>query len=76
YLHWGSPAQRRLGRVTPEELVNREFAARSMRPKVEAAVRFAAKTGGRAAIGSLTDIPAIVAGQAGTNVVTQQAADS
>jgi carbamate kinase len=76
YLRWGSPAQRRLGRVEPEELVDYEFASGSIRPKVESAVRFAAKTGGRAAIGSLADIAAIVAGKAGTNVVPQKACGS
>ena len=40
-----------------------------MGPKVEAAARFAAKTGRRAAIGALDDIAGIVAGTAGTNVV-------
>jgi carbamate kinase len=70
YLDWGSPDQRRLGRVTPEELAGYEFAAGSMGPKVEAAARFVAKTGGRAAIGSLADIAGIVAGTAGTNVVS------
>jgi carbamate kinase len=76
YLHWGSPAQRRLGQVTPEELACYEFAAGSMKPKAEAAARFAAKTGGRAAIGALSDIAAIAAGQAGTNVVAQKASRS
>ena len=56
YLDWGKPGQRRLGQVTPEELAGYEFAAGSMGPKVEAAARFAAKTGRRAAIGSLADI--------------------
>jgi carbamate kinase len=75
YLNWGTQQQRRLGRVTPEELAGHEFAAGSMGPKVEAAARFTAKTGGRAAIGSLTDIAGIVAGTAGTNVIAQQAPD-
>jgi hypothetical protein len=44
-----------------------------MGPKVEAATRFTTKTGRRAAIGSLTDIAGIVAGKAGTNVVTRGA---
>jgi len=69
YLDWGTPAQRRLGEVTPEDLIGREFPAGSMGPKVDAAVRFVAKTGRRAAIGSLADIPGIVAGAAGTNIV-------
>ena len=73
YLDWGSPDQRRLGRVTPEELAGYEFAAGSMGPKVEAAARFVVKTGGRAAIGSLADIGGIVAGTAGTNVIKHDA---
>lgn len=69
YLRWGQPGQRKLGQVTPEELAGYQFAAGSMAPKVEAAARFAAKTGQRAAIGALDDIAGIVAGKAGTNVV-------
>lgn len=69
YLDWATPAQRKLGEVTPAELAGRAFAAGSMGPKVDAATRFVAKTGRRAAIGSLDEIPGIVAGTAGTNVV-------
>lgn len=69
YLGWGTREQRRLGQVTPETLAGYEFAAGSMGPKAGAAARFAAKTGQRAAIGSLDDIAGIVAGTAGTNVV-------
>jgi carbamate kinase len=72
YLDWGTPEQRRLGQVTPEELAGYEFAAGSMGPKVEAAARFAVKAGRRAAIGSLADIDGIVAGTAGTSVVPQR----
>jgi carbamate kinase len=75
YLDWGTPAQRRLGQVTPGELAGHEFAAGSMGPKAEAAARFAAKTGQRAAIGSLADIAGIVAGTAGTNVIARKAPD-
>jgi carbamate kinase len=69
YTGWGTPEQRRLAEVTPDELARYQFAAGSMGPKVEAAVRFTRQTGNRAAIGSLDDINAIVAGKAGTNVV-------
>ena len=69
YVDWGTPQARRLGQVSPRELAGHQFAAGSMGPKVKAAVRFAGKTGQRAAIGSLDDIAAIVAGKAGTNVV-------
>ena len=74
YLHWGTPEQQRLSRVTPEELAGYEFAAGSMGPKVEAAARFATKTARRAAIGSLADIAGIVAGKAGTSVVPREGA--
>jgi carbamate kinase len=73
YVDWGAPGQRRLGVVTPKELASYEFAAGSMGPKVEAATRFVTKTGRRAAIGSLADIAAIVAGDAGTNLVADAA---
>jgi carbamate kinase len=73
YLNWGRPEQRRLDEVTPGELAGYEFAAGSMGPKVEAATRFVARTGKRAAIGSLADIAGIVAGTAGTNIVAEKA---
>jgi carbamate kinase len=69
YLDWGTPQSRKLGQVSASELTGHQFAAGSMGPKVKAAARFASKTGKRAAIGSLDDITAIVAGEAGTNVV-------
>jgi carbamate kinase len=69
YLDWGTPEQKLLGQVTPEELAKHDFAAGSMGPKVEAAMRFVNSTGNRAAIGRLEDITEIAAGLAGTNVV-------
>jgi carbamate kinase len=71
YVHWGTPDQTRLDRVTPDELAAYDFPAGSMGPKVEAAARFVAKTGRRATIGSLTDIAGVTAGTAGTNVVVR-----
>ena len=68
YDGWGTPDRRRLERVTAGELRRRDFAAGSMGPKVEAAVRFVEATGRRAAIGSLDDIDRIVEGRAGTTV--------
>jgi carbamate kinase len=69
YAGWGTPEQRRLERVTPQELRASSFAAGSMGPKVDAAMRFVDATGQRAAIGSLDQIEQIVAGTAGTQVV-------
>jgi carbamate kinase len=68
FAEWGTPEQHLLRDVTPEELGSYEFAAGSMGPKVEAAIRFATETGKRAAIGSLEDIEKIVDGLAGTTV--------
>jgi carbamate kinase len=70
YEGWGTPEQRKLDRVTPEELATTTFAAGSMGPKVAAAAQFVARTGRRAAIGALDEIEDIVAGRAGTNVVS------
>jgi carbamate kinase len=69
YTDWGTPDQRRLERVTPAELRSMSFSAGSMGPKVDAAARFVEATGGRAAIGALSDIEAIIDGRAGTQVV-------
>jgi carbamate kinase len=69
YTDWGTPDQRRLDRVTPEELRRLQFPAGSMGPKVEAAAAFVEKTGGRAAIGGLGHLEQIVKGTAGTQVV-------
>jgi carbamate kinase len=68
YLDWGTPQQRAIRDVTAAELRGSSFPAGSMGPKVEAACRFVEASGGRAAIGSLTDIRNIVDGTAGTQV--------
>ncbi len=71
YTDWGTPEQELLGWVTPKELSAHEFAAGSMGPKVEAAVKFVASgPGRRAAIGRLEDISRIVEGGVGTHVVS------
>jgi carbamate kinase len=70
YADWGTPQQRAVGRVTPEELRGGEFPKGSMGPKVDAACRFVEATGKRAAIGALTQIQQIVDGEAGTQVVS------
>jgi carbamate kinase len=72
YEHWGTADQQRIGDVTPGELRRRHFAAGSMGPKVDAAMRFVEATGKRAAIGSLADIEKIVEHRAGTSVVPDE----
>ncbi len=71
YADWGTSQQRPLGRVTAQDLRRAEFPAGSMGPKVDAACRFVEATGGRAAIGALTQIQQIVEGEAGTQVVSE-----
>jgi len=71
YADWGTSEQRALRRVSVDELRKQTFPAGSMGPKVEAACRFVEATGGRAAIGALTQIQQIVDGDAGTQVVAQ-----
>ena len=73
YVDWGSPNQRRLDRVTPDELASYEFPAGSMGPKVAAAAEFVAASGKRSAIGTLEEIGGMVEGTAGTNVVMEEA---
>ena len=68
YADWGKPTQRPIRRTSPEALAGIPFAAGSMGPKVEAACRFAKATGKRAAIGALSDLNLIIAGEAGTTV--------
>ena len=68
YADWGTPQQRRLDTVTPEELEQLELPAGSMGPKVKAACRFARETGNPAVIGSLADITHLVEGSRGTQV--------
>jgi carbamate kinase len=65
---WGTPGAVELDRATPAQLRGETFAAGSMGPKVEAACRFAERTGGLAAIGALDDAEAILAGRAGTHI--------
>jgi carbamate kinase len=66
YLEWGTANARKLGRTTPKELAEYNFAAGSMGPKVAAGIEFVKSTGRPAAIGALADIERIVAGEAGT----------
>ena len=65
-IRFGTPEQRWLGRVTPEEL--REFEAGSMGPKVAACAEFVESSGRRAVITSLDSVVAGAAGEAGTVV--------
>jgi carbamate kinase len=73
YADWGTPEQRAIRRATPAELRTSEFAEGSMGPKVRAACMFAERTGGIAAIGSITETQALLRGEAGTTVTLETA---
>lgn len=69
-IRFGTPQQLNLGKISLSEAVRYQhdghFAAGSMGPKVQAAVRFVQQGGGRAIITSLTDAEKAVEGLAGT----------
>ncbi len=70
FVDWGTPLQRQVVTAHPDAISALTFPAGSMGPKVEAACAFARQSGGVAAIGALEDLPAILAGTAGTRIAT------
>ena len=69
YEGYGTPQQRAIPTLTPASLRQRDFPDGSMGPKVKAAARFVERTGGRAAIGALDELPDLLEGRSGTQVV-------
>ena len=65
---FGSPNARDLDDVRVDDLRDIAFAPGSMGPKVEAACRFAERTGGLSGIGALADAAAILRGERGTRI--------
>ena len=74
FVGFGTPQAQGIKRASPDAMRAYDFPAGSMGPKVEAACRFAERTGRVAAIGALKDLPAIVAGTAGTTVTADATA--
>jgi carbamate kinase len=72
-MNYGTPQQTYLRQMRTKEakryLKAGQFAAGSMRPKVEAAIQFVHKKGRRAIITSIEDIITAIKGKAGTEVV-------
>lgn len=68
----GTADERWLGAVTVSDLrrhqADGQFPAGSMGPKVEAVCRFVEHGGGHASIGAIDDLPAVLAGDGGTQV--------
>ena len=69
YEAFGTPEQRAIPTTTPAALRQGHFPAGSMEPKVEAAARFVERSWGRAVIGALDELPDLLEGRAGTQVV-------
>jgi carbamate kinase len=68
YEGWGTPHAHPLRLLDVVDLDVATLPAGSMRPKVEAAARFA-RSGGRAVIGSLSQLDDLVSGRAGTQIM-------
>jgi carbamate kinase len=68
FIDYGTPSERPLHHITLADLDGLTFPDGSMGPKVTAARQFVQDTRGRAAIGSLDDATAVVAGTAGTQL--------
>jgi carbamate kinase len=71
YEDYGTPRQRPISAATPRTLGELELPQGSMGPKVEAVCRFVEATGGRGAIGSLYEVPQLLEGRAGTQVLPE-----
>lgn len=69
YSGWGTPEAAPIREISVGRIDPARFPEGSMRPKIEAAMEFVGATGRSAAIGSLSDLAAIVAGRAGTRIV-------
>jgi carbamate kinase len=69
YAGWGTAEQSLIANAMASELNAHDFAAGSMRPKVEAAIEFTKGGGKFAGIGRLKDGLAILEGRAGTRIV-------
>lgn len=75
-IHFGKPEQRDLDRVTVEELRAYDgeghFAAGSMGPKIQAAIRFLEGGGKHVIIGHLEEAMEVLSGEAGTHIVCDE----
>lgn len=66
YVDFGTEKQRALRAAHPDAIEALEFAAGSMGPKVSGACKYVRETGFKSAIGQLSDLAAIMSGEAGT----------
>lgn len=66
--NFGTPTQKDIKRISPEELQKYDFPAGSMGPKVDAVCMFVKQTGRKAVIGSLYELDMILKLEAGTSI--------
>jgi carbamate kinase len=76
YRNFNTPRQEPIGRVTAEEaralLAEGHFAPGSMRPKIEAAIRFASRPGRRTIVCDPSSLAEALGGAAGTIIETNE----
>ncbi|WP_179380913.1 amino acid kinase family protein [Jannaschia marina] len=68
YQDWDGPKRRAIRLASPDMLDAADFAGDTIGTKVTAACRFAESTGNAAAIGRLSEIVGIIAGEKGTTI--------
>ena len=73
FLDWGTANSKLLRHGHPSAMREWLRSTGSMGPKLEAAARFAERTGRRAAIGALTDVARLVEGTVGTTISCERA---
>lgn len=66
YAKWATPEARSIASADPASFDLDDFAAGSMRPKIDAAIAFTSETGKPAHIGRLDQVEVILEGNAGT----------
>ncbi len=66
YVDFGTQKQRAIRAAHPEAIEALDFPAGSMGPKVKGACKYVRETGFKSAIGQLSDLAAIMSGEAGT----------
>jgi len=71
YAAYGTKEQKSIVAANPDAMLEMDFAAGSMGPKVTGACQFTRETGYQSAIGQLSDLTGIMAGQAGTLISSE-----
>lgn len=71
YLHWGTQDQTKIEQAHPDALEEFNFAAGSMRPKIQAVIEYVRATGNKAVVGALLDLSDMLQGKKGS-VISQE----